>query len=171
MKNLRPFAWVIIALNAYFFISFFIGIDGTESDTVVGLGFMILIFWLAIMNTFLYVLYRITGGKKRDCPACGVGVKKGLTACPSCNYDFMKAAVGEPQEDIKKKVVQSESNQLLKKFNDLHDVAQMGVILLIAAVVIYGGSWFLSPYIQDADYINCGIDRLLNIECNYRYNG
>lgn len=103
MKNLRPFAWVIIVLNAYFFISFFMGVDGSESDTVVGLGFMVLIFWLAIMNTFLYVLYRITGGKKRDCPACGMGVKKGLTVCPSCSYDFMKAAGGEVQEDSKKK--------------------------------------------------------------------
>jgi hypothetical protein len=103
MKNLRPFAWVIIILNAYFFISFFINLDTTDSDTVIGLGFMFLIFWLAIMNTFLYVLYRITGGKKRDCPACGIGVKKGITVCPSCNYDFMKAVAGETQEDLKKK--------------------------------------------------------------------
>ncbi len=92
MKNLRPFAWVIIALNIYFFYAFFSGVDGTESDTALGLGFMFLIFWLAIMNTFLYVLYRVTGGKKRDCPACGVGVKKGLTVCPSCSFDFAKAA-------------------------------------------------------------------------------
>lgn len=102
MKNIRPFGWVIIALNAYFFISFFMGLDGTESDTALGIGFMFLVFWLAILNTFLYVLYRITGGKKRDCPACGVGVKKGLTVCPSCNYDFRKAAGGDPQEDLKK---------------------------------------------------------------------
>jgi hypothetical protein len=105
MKNIRPFGWVIIALNAYFFISFFMNVDtsSTADSTATGLGFMFLIFWLAILNTFLYVLYRITGGKQRDCPACGVGVKKGLTICPSCNYDFMKAAGGEPQEDSKKK--------------------------------------------------------------------
>jgi hypothetical protein len=102
MKNIRPFGWVIIALNAYFFISFFINLDPTDSDTVVGLGFIFLIFWLAIMNTFLYVLYRVTGGKKRDCPACGVGVKKGVTVCPSCNFDFMKAAGGEDQGELKK---------------------------------------------------------------------
>jgi hypothetical protein len=47
----------------------------------------------------------------------------------------------------------------------------MGVILIIAVVVIYGGSWLLAPYIQDADSINCGIDRILNIECNYRFKG
>ena len=105
MKDIRPFGWVIIALNAYFFISYFMNVDtsSTADSTAIGLGFMFLIFWLAIMNTFLYVLYRITGGKKRDCPACGVGVKKGLTVCPSCDYDFMKAAGGESQEDSKKK--------------------------------------------------------------------
>jgi hypothetical protein len=95
MRNLRPFAWVIIALNAFFFISFFLNIDTSGGETFYVLGFIFLIFWLAIMNTFLYVLYRITGGRKRDCPACGVGVKKGLTVCPSCKYDFMKAAGGE----------------------------------------------------------------------------
>lgn len=98
MKSIRPFGWVIIALNAYFFISFFKDYDSTASDTANGIGFMFLIFWLAIMNTFLYVLYRITGGKKRECPACGQNVKKGLTVCPSCNFDFMKAAKGPVQD-------------------------------------------------------------------------
>ena len=103
MKNIRPFGWVIIALNVYFLYAFFSGVDGTESDTALGLGFMFLMFWLALMNVVLYVIYRVTGGKKRDCPACGMGVKKGLTVCPSCNHDFMKAAGGEVQEDLKKK--------------------------------------------------------------------
>ncbi len=100
MKNLRPFGWVIIALNAYFFWSFFKDVDTTNpsDDLSLGFGFMFLIFWLAIMNTFLYVLYRVTGGKKRECPACGQNVKKGLTVCPSCNFDFMKAAKGTQAE-------------------------------------------------------------------------
>ena len=92
MKSIRPFGWVIIALNIYFLINFFMGLDGTESDTVLGLGFMFLIFWLAVMNTFLYVLYRVTCGKKRECPACGSKVKTGITVCPNCRFDFMKAA-------------------------------------------------------------------------------
>jgi hypothetical protein len=94
MKDLRPFAWVIIAINAYFVISFFGSYDVNADDTANGIGIMVLIFWLAIMNTFLYVLYRITGTKKRECPACGQNVKKGLTVCPSCDFDFMKAAKG-----------------------------------------------------------------------------
>ena len=98
MKNLRPLAWVIIALNIYFLYVFFSDVDGTESDTALGLGFMFLMFWLAIMNVVLYVIYRITGTKKRDCPACGENVKKGLTVCPSCNYDFFKNATVKPEE-------------------------------------------------------------------------
>ena len=98
MKNLRPFAWVIIVINAYFVISFFWSYDVNADDTANGIGIMVLIFWLAILNTFLYVLYRITGTKKRECPACGQAVKKGLTVCPSCNFDFMKAAKGMQAE-------------------------------------------------------------------------
>jgi len=98
MKNLRPFAWVIIIINAYFVISFFWTYDINADDTANGIGIMVLIFWLAIMNTFLYVLYRITGTKKRECPACGQNVKKGLTVCPSCDFDFMKAARGPQAE-------------------------------------------------------------------------
>ena len=94
MKNIRPFGWVIIALNVYFLYAFFSGVDGTESDTALGLGFMFLMFWLAIMNVVLYVIYRVTGTKKRECPACGKNVAKGLTVCPSCSFDFMKAAKG-----------------------------------------------------------------------------
>jgi hypothetical protein len=92
MKDIRPFGWVIIALNAYFVFVFFKDYDTTASDTANGFGLMILVFWLAIMNTFLYVLYRITGGKKRECPACGSRVKVGITNCSKCGFDFMKAA-------------------------------------------------------------------------------
>jgi hypothetical protein len=97
MKNIRPFGWVIIALNVYFLYSFFSGVDSTDSDTALGIGFIFLMFWLAIMNVVLYVIYRVTGTKKRECPACGQTVKKGLTVCPSCNFDFMKAASGSPE--------------------------------------------------------------------------
>ena len=100
MKNIRPFAWVIIALNVYFFLSFFLNIDtsSTSDSTATGIGFIILMFWLAIMNTILYVLYRITATKKRLCPACGSKVPVGLTVCEKCLFDFRKAATGGTQE-------------------------------------------------------------------------
>ena len=103
MRDIRPFGWVIIAINAYILISFFAGYDVEGDDTANGLAIMFILFFLAILNTFLYVLYRVTGTKKRECPACGKNVKKGLTVCPSCNFDFVKAAGGETQDDLKKK--------------------------------------------------------------------
>jgi hypothetical protein len=76
------------------FISFFSSYDVNADDTSNGIGIMVLIFFLALLNTFLYVLYRVTATKKRECPACGKNVKKGLTVCPTCNFNFSKAASG-----------------------------------------------------------------------------
>jgi len=96
MKGIRLFGWIIIAINAYYLYAFSKGVvelseDGS-GDAAVGIyAFMSLIIW-AVINVVLYVLYRVTGGKKRDCPACGKNVKKGLTVCPSCDFDFAKAA-------------------------------------------------------------------------------
>ena len=97
MRGIRPFGWVIIVINAYIIISFFSGYDVNGDDTANGIGIIFTFFFLAILNTVLYVLYRVTGTKKRECPACGQTVKKGLTVCPSCNFDFMKAASGSPE--------------------------------------------------------------------------
>lgn len=98
MRDIRPFGWVIIVINAYIFISFFSSYDVNADDTSNGIGIMVLIFFLALLNTFLYVLYRVTATKKRECPACGQNVKKGLTICPSCKFDFAKAAGKTVQE-------------------------------------------------------------------------
>lgn len=64
--KLRPFAWVIIALNAYFIISYFSDFDPNGDPTANGIGIMVLVFWLAIMNTFLYVIFRITAKRKKE---------------------------------------------------------------------------------------------------------
>lgn len=96
MKNLRPFAWVIVIFNVYFLYAMSKGVfdlskDG-GGDTAVGIYvFMSLIVW-AVLNVILYVLFRVTSGKKRLCPACGKGVKKGLTICPTCSFDFLRNA-------------------------------------------------------------------------------
>mgnify|MGYP000438981094 CR=1 FL=1 len=173
MKGIRPFGWVIIALNAYFFVSFFMSVDtsSTADSTATGLGFMFLIFWLAIMNTFLYVLYRITGGKKRDCPACGVGVKKGKTICPTCNFDFGKAATGLAQEPIVAEV----HKEVVKDWLDIsekHRLIQLVIMFAIAVAVglfFYLLTWLLAPFSQTMDDTHCGINLIFNIPCTFRY--
>ena len=64
MKKLRPFAWVIITLNLYFVVSFFWNYDVNADDTANGIGIMVLFFWLAMLNTVMYVIFRITSGRK-----------------------------------------------------------------------------------------------------------
>ena len=64
MKKLRPFAWVIIVINLYFIGSFFWDYDVNADATANGIGLMVLIFWLAMLNTFLYVIFRVTAGRK-----------------------------------------------------------------------------------------------------------
>jgi len=64
--RLRPFAWVIIAINAYFLINFFSGYDPNADATSNGIGIMVLVLWLAILNVVLYVIFRITARRRTD---------------------------------------------------------------------------------------------------------
>ncbi len=66
IMKLRPFAWVIIAINAYFIVSFFMDYDPNGDSTANGIGIMVLLFWLAIINVVLYVFYRITASRKSE---------------------------------------------------------------------------------------------------------
>jgi hypothetical protein len=102
MKNIRLFGWVIVAINAYLVWGFISGVakmsqDGS-SDTGIGIYFFISLFVWTLINGPLYIIYRITGGGKRECPACGIGVKKGLTSCPTCGFDFARAAGAGQQQ-------------------------------------------------------------------------
>ena len=94
MKNIRPLGWVIIVVNVLFLVNFFSSIDSTSSDTVIGLSFILTLFTLTVIDIPLYVIYRVTGKKKRECPACGFGVPVGLTVCEKCLFDFRKQAAG-----------------------------------------------------------------------------
>jgi zinc-ribbon domain len=112
MPKWRPFTWVILAVNVLFLIWLITGIStasgnatncGTLSQetcnearnagTAIGAG--IIIFLWALVDVILGVIWLITRPKRRECPACGTEVKRGVTRCPSCGYDF--AAVARSQ--------------------------------------------------------------------------
>jgi len=151
MKNIRPFGWVIIALNVYFFVSFSMQIDPNDSDTALGIQFFVLIFWLAIMNTFLYVLYRITGGKKRVCPACGSKVKVGITTCSKCSFDFMKAASGQvPSETEEQQVLQVPHSEHMQAKLSNRSLLLTRVLPPVGLILIVGYFLF-SAFGQDND--------------------
>ena len=42
MRDIRPFGWVIIVINAYIIISFFAGYDVNADDTANGIGIMVM---------------------------------------------------------------------------------------------------------------------------------
>lgn len=93
---MRPFGWIIIIFNGYWFYKFVTDISElSDSDVAVGFYALMSLFIWAVINIILYILYRVTAkSKSRTCPACGSGVKVGITKCEKCGFDFMKAASG-----------------------------------------------------------------------------
>ena len=100
----RTFTYVILAFNLLMLIWIIAGaasasgtpndcgsLDATTCDdasdvgTAIGIGILIAL-W-AFGDIILGVLWLITNrGKKRDCPVCGRGVKRGQVRCGSCGY-------------------------------------------------------------------------------------
>jgi len=68
MKKIRPFGWVIIVVNLYFVINFFRDYDVNGDPTANGIGVMVLVLWLAILNVVMYVLYRVTSRQRASNP-------------------------------------------------------------------------------------------------------
>ena len=92
MKNIRPFGWVIIGINVLLLINFFSTLNSNTSDLTLIVGLLFTLFLMTLISVPLYIIYRITGKKKRVCPACGINVPVGLTVCEKCLFDFRKAA-------------------------------------------------------------------------------
>jgi hypothetical protein len=105
----RPFTWVILVINVLFLVWVIAGAStasGNATDcgvlsqqtcnsarnagTAIGVG--IIMFLWVFADVILGVLWLITRPRRRPCPACGNEVKKGITKCPNCGYDFAAAA-------------------------------------------------------------------------------
>lgn len=101
----RPFTWVMLVINVLFLIWIIVGIagaSGTPEDcgtlsaeacnaaegvgTAIGAG-LIIGLWVAA-DVILGVLWLITRPKRRDCPACGHSLRKGVTTCPKCGTNL-----------------------------------------------------------------------------------
>jgi hypothetical protein len=105
----RVFTWVILVINVLFLIWVIAGgvsaskncngltgseLQGCQAGTAVGasIGIGIIIFLWALVDVILGVLWLVTKPRRRTCPACGNEVKRGLTRCPNCGFDFAAAA-------------------------------------------------------------------------------
>lgn len=47
----------------------------------------VILFWIVGLIVVAFIWY-VARGKGRDCPHCGEDVKKGITVCSNCGYDF-----------------------------------------------------------------------------------
>lgn len=100
----RIFTWIILAFNILMLIWVVSAIashastcHGLTGDaltnceaTNVGVGLaatLLFVFW-ALGDVILGVLWLITRPQTRACPVCGDSVKRGMTQCSRCGYDF-----------------------------------------------------------------------------------
>lgn len=108
MRSWRKLTWFILVVQGLF-IYWIIAATASASDSCTGLvgddlsicqagtaigaglGIGIIIFLWVAADVILGVVWLITNRKSRTCPTCGKDVKKGLTACKGCGFDFAKA--------------------------------------------------------------------------------
>lgn len=71
-------------------------LSGCQAGTAIGgtiaFSFIAMIWFLGFV--VLALIWLMSRPSKRQCPRCGNDVKKGLTVCPSCQYEFGQAAAG-----------------------------------------------------------------------------
>lgn len=67
----------------------------TFSTAGTGVGVLVLMILWFFGFLFFSLIWLMSKPRRRDCPVCGEGVKRGVTVCPACNYDFA-AAAGQP---------------------------------------------------------------------------
>lgn len=103
----RVFTWIILAINVLFLIWIISGVAGrpdasctaldqetcqAASDVGTGIGALVIVFLWVAADVILGILWLITRPKTRDCPTCGRSVKRGVTQCKSCGYNFAQAS-------------------------------------------------------------------------------
>ena len=108
----RKMTWAVLIFNLIMLIWLITGIASAShasncgslsaqtcqaaTDVGAGIGaFVIIVIW-ALGDVILGVLWLVTRGSRRDCPVCGMKVKRGLTKCVSCGHDFRGAQAGMP---------------------------------------------------------------------------
>jgi hypothetical protein len=110
----RKMTWAILIWTALFVVWSFAGADNSDAvaDCVrdsgglltrsdcetaanVGTGIGIALIWTLWFIGFvvLSIAWFMTKPKDRACPACGSDVRRGLTICASCGFDFAQAAL------------------------------------------------------------------------------
>lgn len=105
----RKMTWVVLAFNALMLLWIIVGVASAThnphcaqtgligakacqdaADTGAGIGAAIIVVLWALGDIILGVIWMVTRG--RECSACGRRVRRGVTTCGSCGFDFRQAA-------------------------------------------------------------------------------
>ena len=103
----RKMSWVILAWNALMVIWIIVGLAAAHNtancgslsqqacqdatNVGAGIGVMALVFLWLVVDVLLAIIWLVTKPRgQRDCLVCGNVVKRGLTTCKACGYDFAK---------------------------------------------------------------------------------
>jgi hypothetical protein len=103
----RKATWAVVIWTVLMFAWMIAGAQGTtakdcgsldqatcQAATNIGTGIgvtLLFILWF-IGFVVLSLVWLMSRPQRRLCPVCGEQVKKGLTVCPKCHYDFAAAA-------------------------------------------------------------------------------
>lgn len=65
-----------------------------NAGTGIGVAIILVIGFFGFV--FLSLIWFMSRPRHRECPACGIDVKRGTTVCGSCGHDFAAAAGTRP---------------------------------------------------------------------------
>lgn len=116
----RKMTWVLNIWNAVFLIWLIVGVsdrpsedcandpdvlsgvisqsaceDASDVGTGIGVVLILVLWFLGFI--VLALAWLMTRPRHRQCPVCGNDVKKGMTTCKSCGYDFGATTRQSPQ--------------------------------------------------------------------------
>jgi TM2 domain-containing membrane protein YozV len=106
LPRCRKATWALVIWCALILIWAIAGAAGNECaneatelnqsacEAGTGIGVLLILFIGFFGFVFLSLIWIMSRPRKRQCPACGEDVNKGLTACPSCGFDFAAVAQG-----------------------------------------------------------------------------
>lgn len=71
-------------------------LNQSACETGTGIGVLLILFIGFFGFVFFSLIWMMTRPRKRQCPGCAEDVRKGLTVCKSCGYNFLSQ--GQTQE-------------------------------------------------------------------------
>jgi hypothetical protein len=102
----RKATWALVIWCAIILILAIAGAAGNECadestelnrsacEAGTGIGVLLILFIGFFGFVFFSLIWLMTRPSKRQCPACGEDVRKGLRECQSCGFDFATIARG-----------------------------------------------------------------------------